>query len=426
MPSNLQTPILNNYSRSVNFFNGRLLTGEDLTTEQLANRAARNLLGRAIGPGVAHGLEVKVSALANTVLHPVLTVSKGLAINRRGAALLLSDDTDIALVRPAGVTNGSTTIFQDCTPVQSGVYVAGAGVYLLTIGPASAAEGLAQVSGVSTGAAPCNSNYKADGVQFRLIQIDQTMGLTLAQLSDANHLRNLVAYKCFGVENWNSIATDPLGSPPERFGFLDTLRANEALSSCEEPLAALYWTADLGISFIDLWSVRRPIVPAGAFGHFSPFVSERRVVDGIAMFLQFQDELRDLMANTNSLITGATAEAKQFFRYLPPVGFLPISGIGSSSGVNYQTFLDGNIYRKPEFMEGARLAALVQEALSYPPVDLNDKVMVWLYWIRENMQAINTDSSAAPNAYIVFASGHVPNYGFPHYDVNRWDYSTYA
>jgi hypothetical protein len=27
---------------------------------------------------------------------------------------------------------------------------------------------------------------------------------------------------------------------------------------------------------------------------------------------------------------------------------------------------------------------------------------------------------------MVFASGHVPNYGYPQYDVNRWDYSTYA
>src|SRR5580700_2731797 len=99
MATNLQTPILNSLIRSVNFFNGRLLTGEDLTAEQQSNRAARNLLGRAIGSGVVHGLGVTESVKFSNVQAPVLTVSKGLAINHRGAPLLLTDDTDIALVR---------------------------------------------------------------------------------------------------------------------------------------------------------------------------------------------------------------------------------------------------------------------------------------------------------------------------------------
>jgi hypothetical protein len=423
MPSNLQTPILNNYTRSVNFFNGRLLTGEDLTTEQQANRAARSLLGRAIGPGVAHGLEVAVSVLANTVPNPVLTVSKGLAINRRGAALLLSDDTDIALVRPAGVTNGSTTIFQDCTPVQSGVYVAGAGVYLLTIGPASAAEGLAQVSGVSTGAAPCNSNYKADGVQFRLIQIDQTMGLTLAQLSDANHLRNLVAYKCFGVDEWNSIATDPLGSPPERFGFLDTLRANEALSGCEEPLAVLYWTADLGISFIDLWSVRRPIVPAGAFAHFSPFVSERRGAEGISMFLQFQAQLAALPATLGPRVLSVAAT--DYFYYLPAAGLIPVGNGVSPSGLDYLKFFSGRTYRNPVFIEGAKLERILRSSFLFPPIDLSKQELLWVYQVRENQQAIDNKSAPAPALYMLFANGQMAFEGEAKYNLNYFNYANY-
>jgi hypothetical protein len=423
MPSNLQTPILNNYTRSVNFFNGRLLTGEDLTTEQQANRAARSLLGRALGPGVAHGLEVAVSVLANTVPNPVLTVSKGLAINRRGAALLLSDDTDIVLVRPAGVTNGSTTIFQDCTPVQSGVYVAGAGVYLLTIGPASAAEGLAQVSGVSTGAAPCNSNYKADGVQFRLIQIDQTMGLTQAQLSDANHLRNLVAYKCFGVDDWNATATDPLGSLPERFGFLDTLRANQILSGCEEPLAVLYWTADLGISFIDLWSVRRPIVPAGAFAHFSPFVSERRVVEGISMFLQFQAQLAALPATLGPGVLSVAAT--DYFYYLPAGGLIPVGNGTSPSGLDYLKFFSGRTYRNPVFIEGAKLERILRSSFLYPPIDLSRQELLWVYQVRENQQAIDNKSTPAPALYMLFTNGQMAFEGEARYDLNYFNYANY-
>ena len=70
MANNLLTPIVNNRTRSVNFFNGRLLTGEDLTAEQQANRVAHSLLGQAAGAGVAYGLEVSESATLSQVARP--------------------------------------------------------------------------------------------------------------------------------------------------------------------------------------------------------------------------------------------------------------------------------------------------------------------------------------------------------------------
>ncbi|HEV3037499.1 MAG TPA: hypothetical protein VHA33_06905 [Candidatus Angelobacter sp.] len=419
MPSNLLTAIVNDRTRSVNFFNGRLLTGEDLTAEQKANRVAHSLLGQAVGSGVAYGLEVSESATLSTVASPVLSIKQGLAINPNGGTLLLDNDTDISLVRPASPTNGGTSVFQECLPMQSGVYIAGAGVYLLTIGPASANQGLAEVSGVNTGAAPCNSKYKIDGVQFQLIQID----LTLAESGDVNHIRNLVAYKCFGVTDWAANVTDPFGTPPGGHGLIDQLRTAQTITGCEVPLAVLYWTATGGLVFIDMWAVRRPLVSRDLLDSWAPGAGRRRATEGLAMFLQFQAQLQDLLGPSGS---GPAIHANQFFRYLPPVGILPISGVGTSKGINYLSFFAGDTFRKPQFVEGARLNNLVREAFEYPPVDLNDKVMVWLYWVRENMQAINTGASAVPNAYVIFASGHVRNYGFPHFDVNRWSYSTYA
>src|SRR3954467_11190975 len=84
--------------RSINFFNGRLLTAEDMTAEQATRREADARLGNAIGSGGAFGLEVSQSAAAATA--PVLTVQAGLAINARGQTLRLSEATDIALTRP--------------------------------------------------------------------------------------------------------------------------------------------------------------------------------------------------------------------------------------------------------------------------------------------------------------------------------------
>src|SRR5205807_1315751 len=129
---------------------------------------------------------------------------------------------------------------------QSGVYIAGAGVYLLTVGPASATQGLAEVSGTNTGAAPCNSKYKADGVQFRLVQIDlPQLNLTPPDLSD-KRLRNLVAYRFFGITDWGSAMTDPFATPPANFGLIDQLRATQIITGCEVPLAVFYWTATDG------------------------------------------------------------------------------------------------------------------------------------------------------------------------------------
>ena len=65
--------------RSINFFNGRLLTAEDMTQEQGTRRDADALLGRSLGAGIASGLEVSEAASSGAV--PLVTVQAGLAIN---------------------------------------------------------------------------------------------------------------------------------------------------------------------------------------------------------------------------------------------------------------------------------------------------------------------------------------------------------
>src|SRR5882762_2766063 len=101
MANNLLTPILNTSTVSVNFFNGRLFSAEDINVEKKANNIAHSLLGQAIGSGVAYGFEVGVSAASNTVATPVLSVEHGLAISRSGVALFLEKDTEISLIRSA-------------------------------------------------------------------------------------------------------------------------------------------------------------------------------------------------------------------------------------------------------------------------------------------------------------------------------------
>jgi len=421
MAVDLLKPVTSTRTRSINFFNGRLLAGEDLTTEQQANRAAHCFLGQAIGDGVVYGLEVKSDTQASTLASPVLAVSRGLAVNRNGATLYLENDTQVALSRPPDVTNGidPSSIFQDCVPIETGTYIAAAGVYLLTIGPASDTAGLAEVMGISTTKAQCNTKYNVQGVQFRLLKLD----FTTAELDDVSHLRNLVAYKCFGVAEQAAFVADPFREDLTSYGLMDDLRAQGVLTNCEVPLGVLYWTATSGVVFVDMWAVRRPVFAQATLAEWAPLAGRRRLAEGLAMFLQFQEELDDMIRLGPS--PSGSIVATDYFRYLSPVGLLQLADLQSSMGLNYSQFFSTHTYRDPVFIEGAKLEALVWRCLAYPPIDLNRHDMVWLYWVRENVEPV-VEHTATPKSYLMFTNGQVPFQGVAHFDLNYWNYANFV
>ena len=96
MSLELLEPMLRGGIRNTHFFNGRLLTAEDLRAEQQANRQQHRQLGLAIGAGVVEGFDV---GLVSNGPKPVLHISRGLALTRKGAALALAEDVDVGLVR---------------------------------------------------------------------------------------------------------------------------------------------------------------------------------------------------------------------------------------------------------------------------------------------------------------------------------------
>src|SRR5687767_11703727 len=304
----------------INFFNGRLLSGEDLSKEQNSNLEGRRRLGRALGEGVAYGLEVSIPENVNTRETPYVLVDAGLAINRQGQTLSLASRTNVQLTRPVNAdSNGATDFaFDDCQPLQAGVYVARAGVYLLTIAPASKNEGRAAVSGLDNIIARCNTHHAVEGVQFRLIQL----GLNAEELSDTNHLRNRVAYKCFGIDSTRPAIRFPIdpfkpGSPATT--LLDDLRPR-LLTDCDVPLAIINWTSIEGIRFVDMWSVRRRVfAPAAAT---QAITNDERSSVTEAMMLQFADHLKEL---ANAGVDLESLSVTRHFDYLPPIGLLPVS-----------------------------------------------------------------------------------------------------
>ena len=84
---------------TVRFFNGRLLSGADLTREQTARGNYDARLAQAMGSGIAYGLTVAQTATDRSEPLAAVTVSAGLGVTRSGQVLALASDTRIALVR---------------------------------------------------------------------------------------------------------------------------------------------------------------------------------------------------------------------------------------------------------------------------------------------------------------------------------------
>ena len=419
----LQQPLKEGGIRSVNFFNGRLLTSKDLTREQVARRESDSRVGLGIGDGVAFGLEAARDPQRDTPAAPVLRIKAGLAINRLGQTLRLTGDISVALTRKFAASAGSgdcDCVFAKCDPIADGVYVAGAGVYVLTIAPSSAAEGRAPTNGLDPLNVRCNTDANVEALQFRLLSLTQTMLAGLDLGSDS--LRNELAYRCFGSGIQSSWFESLLTAPPRVDDLLEALRKT-GLGEQEVPLALLYFRGASQLVFVDVWAVRRPLHRPET-GALAALVESRPLAAGHAMFMQFQSQIAQLGA---PVVLPGSVTARSHFRYLPPVGVIPVPEESNAIDAEATRFFAGLIYRGPAFINGARLEGLVRESLCCPPIDTQSGEFVWLYRVRENREAIDLKSTTPlPRSYLVFASGHLPYRADSHFDTAHWNYSNYA
>lgn len=435
----LQQPLKDGGIRSVNFFNGRLLSGKDLSREQAARREADARLGLALGDGVAFGLEAARDAELDKPDSPVLRVKAGLAVNRLGQTLRLVGDVSVALARGFDA-EAAGCVFANCTPLQGGTYVAGAGVYVLTIAPAGTSEGRAPTNGLDPANVACNTDVNVEALQFRLLNVNP---LRYAGIDPSSaQFRNRLAYRCFGVEARDASAIDPWRVDAPRYGLVDELR-DVGLDDRDVPLALVYWTA-AGIQFADMWAVRRQLLAPDALSGFSfqrdplkgddlssfAFIARRRrLVESHAMCAQFQQHLADVLA---AAANPAGVLATDSFRYLPPFGIVPLAR-APLRGFDEGTFFSG-VVRPPRkgssagtrFIDARLLGALQQLALSSAPTDLQlkQKEFIWVYRPWQNAKAVADQQPAQP--MVAFASGLVPDLATARFDMARFDYSNYG
>ena len=437
----LLEPVLENGVRSTNYFNGRLLTAEDLRTDQVAAREKRRQLGVSIGDGVVWGMDVSVDPSA-PASQPVVLVSEGLAINRNGETVALRSGISVALTRNDSVAADDAGLFAECVPVER--TLTNPGLYILTIAPASGLSGRAPMIelGADGVASKCASAFGVEGVRLNLVRIDLPPpasglaadiltavteldteiagGATLATLrADPQfHLfRNMAAHLCFGTETLRKMPA--LLNPDADFSLPFQYYRDGKLANCETPLALLYWNR-AGVAFVDTWAVRRPATLVTENRPWGPHASARRMAAGLAVFYDFADQMDSLLASPLTDFQLSTLAAKNCFRFLPSACLIPIARIGFR-GMTRTTFFQQMTVRGPVFFDGARLADLLFESFRLEPVDLLEKEFVWLYQAWQNSFQIDQGQPVA--GYMVCASPHLPFQATSRFDLARWDYS---
>jgi hypothetical protein len=358
--------------RWINFFNGRLLTGDDLTREQAANRDARQRLGQALGDGVAWGLQVKAAQGAIAV-----QVNAGEAVNRLGQVLYLSQAQSVSLLE-APKTTGMVRArqFNACEQAGSGIYGSDAGLYLLALCPGESVEDRAVLSGLSSAAAACNSKYRVEGVQFKLILLP-AMGNT----ADPG-FRNQTAFEEFIEADMTALSLqDPFDTPNVSRGRLDGLRP-DTLTDEDVPLAVIL-RDPLGIVYADNWSVRRRVRINANEPHipWHLFVSDRRRGEAEAAFMQFQEQLTDILRNEAESVSIMSAADR--FKYLPPVGFLPVGG---DYGFNWRKFLGSHAPAQATAVDAGLLGKILLEGMQCEPfqVEASQLVPVDVFIIKDD------------------------------------------
>lgn len=444
----LLNPIFEGGIENPYFFNGRLLTAEDLQDEQEANRQHRQQLGRSIGQGVVNGMEVQLVTDGTNGTLPTVFITKGTALNLEGEVFELKHDIHLNLVREPIIPITGTGTFSPCQPIAPQLIPTGTGVYILTAAPASGYKGKAPMHRLDDNGkiSACNHRFEVEGVQFKLVYLDitntsiatGTIGVEILNFinktgaADRSKLRNLLAHLCLGTGTAADFTTDlfrTAGSSAAVPGYspLDVLREVKCLASTEVPLALILWTLN-GLEFVDMWSVRRKV-------HW-PYINKkppypmtpRRTAELQAAHLQFQEHLQTLFRSSSDRSLQHRVKAKDYFRYLPAVGMIPLNEAESdkyNKDIKINFFEDLAV-RDPVFIEGVKLRHLISKSFSFCPIALENKELIWLYRVRQNMEFIENNPTKAGQAYLVFSSGYIPFQGEAQYNLSRLDYSNYG
>jgi hypothetical protein len=286
----------------LNYFDGKFLRADDLQNEQAYLRQLVALSNQAGGAGIVHGLEV---ALAGG---DQLELSAGLAIDPLGRVLLLPAVQRLGIAdlversrAAVGATATAATGVGQFAPCEVSVAEAppplpGRSWYLVLLSQAEALCGEEDVVGMMCAdacAGSTNRPYRLEGVRLRLapLALSSPLPSSSAVALSARHLRSQIASAYFADE------AAAVGSLISGAGLRSDIwcRGAAPFGGSEVALGVLVREGST-TRFVDAWTARRERIAMPPQRYWQQRMAMRPLDVFLAQVLQFQCQLRDVLA----------------------------------------------------------------------------------------------------------------------------------
>lgn len=260
------------------FFNGRLLSAEDLQREQGLREFGERRLARMIGCGIDHGLEVMKDPEPT-----IVKIAAGLGVTPTGAVI----DFPETRVSLAAIAQGARPgAFARCEAFGD-LSGATAGLYLLVLTPGWSPAGHAPT--LFAGDGECNRKVENPAARVRLVAV------TGPSESNEAKLKSQVAVSLLA------------GHPGKADGMVGWMRVDAVpkLSPDDLPLAVLRLGEQAQVSLLDSYAPRRRLSPPPGSSQDALW-PQSRVVEMEAFAQQFVMQARN-------------GDGTDIFEKLPPV-----------------------------------------------------------------------------------------------------------
>ncbi len=325
--------ILDGLRRRTRFFDGRFLTGADLTRDQDYVRQRQADMARAGGAGVIAGLRVRNRTLLQG---QTLSISAGVGLTPSGDVVMLSVDRDVPLLdlpttRQLDAALGLAEEPRMPLGSRTGLFILALRPVEFTANPIAAYP--RSISGQRT---------VEDGDIIEASAITLIPYPDLAGAANIGEARRKVARAIFAGRG-------------------------AAMPQDALPLAML--GIDRGtVRWIDTAMVRRE---TGADSGVHAMFGGRPRAIAEAFVVQHRTHLFDVLTDLAGRSMAPVFPAASMFSLLPPTGLMPAAAIRADDFGFNQLYFPPGVDADIAFVPSDEIAALAEEALALPPIDLD-------------------------------------------------------
>lgn len=327
--------VLDGLRRRPRYFDGKFLTGADLTRDQDYVRQRQADMARAGGAGVIKGLQVEERAIDRG---ETLRIEPGIGVTGAGDLVMVTKRRQIPLLDlPTSRQLDAALGLADEPRVPLGRR---SGLFILALRPVEfTANPIAAYPRSITGRRTVEDGDIIEASAITLIPYPD-----LAGASDLEDARRQVARAIFAA-------------------------SGQAMPKDALPLAML--AIDRGtVRWVDTAMVRRE---TGLDSGLHVGISKRSRALAEAFLTQHANHLADVLEEAGARGLGADFPASTFFALLPPAGQLPVPAIRADDFGFIQSYFPPAIQADLAFVPSDEIPTLVEESLTLPPIDLTAK-----------------------------------------------------